>query len=406
MTLLKAQNGIQENMNSLPRPPETFRVLIADDEPDIVAVMAFFLTQDGYRVDKAYDGAEALRLIEENPPDLVLLDVRMPGVDGYTVCRRIKSNPETAFIPVLIITHVRGLDKKVEGVEAGADDYLNKPVNEVELSARVRSLLRMKGLYDEVQAQKQGLEAAVQQRTTELEAALVKLRNLDRLKSEIINNVSHELRTPLTQVKNAVDLIEGCTSPDEMSALIAAAKNASARLERLIKNIIELGSGLSVNPEPVSVSDAIYQAIVAMRAVHPMNGIRIQAVLDDDLPRVYADRAGLVQVLQHLLDNAVKFSPDGGKIEVIARRDGLKDVWIAVRDHGIGIPESEIDNIFERFYQVDGSTTRSYGGMGIGLSIVKLIIKGHGSEVKVTSARGKGSTFSFALPVVEDGGRA
>ncbi len=387
-------------MSDLPRPPETFTVLVADDDPDIVEVLSFFLEHDGYQVAKAYNGDEAIAILTREQPDLVLLDVRMPGADGYTVCRHIKSNPKTAFIPVVIITRVRGLDSRMAGVEAGADDYLNKPVNEVELSARVRSLLRMKALHDAVEEQKQHLEDAVKERTAQLETALEKLRSLDRLKSEIINNVSHELRTPLTQVKNAVDLIEGCTSPDEMSALVSVAKQAAVRLEHLIKNIVELGSGLTMNLEPISVSESVYQSIVAMRAAHPLNGIQIEAVLENDLPQVYADRTGLVRVLQHLLDNAVKFSPNGGKIEIIAKNQSDSYVWIGVRDHGVGIPPHELDNIFEQFYQVDGSSTRSYGGVGIGLSIVKLIVEGHGSEVHVTSEEGKGSTFSFTLPTV------
>ncbi len=397
MTLLETQSLAWQ----LPRPPEQFAVLVADDDPDIVEVMALLLERDGYRVLKAYDGDEALRVIDAERPDLALLDVRMPGADGYTVCQRVKANPETTFIPVVLITNVRGLNSKVTGVEAGADDYLNKPFNEVELSARVRSLLRVKGLHDELEAHKRGLEAAVQERTAQLEAALEKLRNLDRLKSEIINNVSHELRTPLTQVKNAVDLIEGCTSPDEMSALVTVAKQASVRLERLIKNVIELGAGLTVTMEPVSVMELVHQAIVALRAVHPLNGIQIEALIDKDLPLVWADRNGLVRVLQHLLDNAVKFSPNGGHVEVIARRDGDRAVWIGVRDHGIGIPPGELEHIFDQFYQVDGSTTRPYGGMGIGLSIVKLIVEGHGSKINVESRPNAGSTFSFTLAAAE-----
>lgn len=383
--------------SALPRPPEQFTVLIVDDDPDIVEVLAFFLELDGYQILKAYDGDEALQVVSERKPDLVLLDVHMPGVDGYAVCRHIKADLATAFIPVVIVTRMGGANNKMISVEAGADDYLNKPVNDVELRARVRSLLRMKGLHDTLEGQKDRLEEMVQDRTAQLEQALKKLRDLDRLKSEIINNVSHELRTPLTQVKNAVDLIEGCTSPDEMSALVSVAKNASVRLERLVKNITELGAGLNMQFEPVSIADSIYQAIVAMRAGHTLNGVQIEAVLDDDLPPVLADRNGLVRALQHLLDNAVKFSPDGGKIEVIARNNS-DSVWVAVRDHGIGISESEIDNIFEQFYQVDGSATRAYGGVGIGLSIVKLIIEGHGSEIEVASTKGKGSTFSFSLP--------
>ena len=380
----------------LPRPPATFTVLVADDDPDTVEVMAFLLERDGYQVLKAYNGYETMHMVDTWRPDLVLLDVRMPGADGYAVCRHIKANPQTAFIPVVMITHVRGLDNRITGVDAGADDFLNKPVNEVELAARVRSLLRMKGLHDELEVHRRNLEATVQERTAQLQAALTRLQSLDRLKADIVNNVSHELRTPLTQVKNAVDLIEGCASPDEMSALVSVAKQASARLERLVRSIVELESGLNVTKEPTSVTDSIHRAIVALHASQQAHSVHIEADIEKGLPPVLADRVGLVRALQHLLDNAIKFSPDGATVEIIARR-AEGGVWIGVRDHGIGIPGDAREHIFEEFYQVDGSATRPFGGMGIGLSIVKLIIEGHGAKVNVESAQGKGSTFSFVL---------
>ncbi len=383
--------------NFLSRSPDEFLILIADDDPNVVEVLSLLLEREGYKTVPAYDGEEALAMVRELRPDLVLLDVRMPGMDGYEVCRRIKEDPSTAVIPVVMVTMVRGLRNKLTGVEAGADDYLNKPVNEVELAARVRSLLRVKSLYDRIEAYNRELEERVAERTAQLREALDKLTEMERLRSEIINNVSHELRTPLTQVKNAVELLEGARSPDEMQALITTARQAMRRLERLVNNVMDLSAGVQTRLEPVSVRDAARRAVAELS----VDGVEIRIEIEDNLPPVLADRVGLVRVLQHLLDNAIKFSPDGGPVEVIARRDGPDKVLIAVRDSGIGIPQDKLDRIFEVFYQVDGSTTRRFGGAGVGLSLVKLIVEGMGSHINVESREGEGSTFSFVLPIAE-----
>lgn len=219
------------------------------------------------------------------------------------------------------------------------------------------------------------------------------------LKNAIVRNVSHELKTPLLQVKSAVSLLAEDVEDEE---LINYAKNATARLETLVKNITMLGSSLDMNPNPVIVRDAIESARRNLGRIwehrHNATTERFKVILEPQLPPVLADKQGLITVLQLLIDNALKFSDE--EIEIRAQRKN-KEVIISVKDKGIGIAKNELEAIFESFYQVDSSSTRRYGGTGVGLAIVRLILENHDTEIHVESREKYGSTFSFRLPIVE-----
>ena len=218
------------------------------------------------------------------------------------------------------------------------------------------------------------------------------------LKNAIIKNVSHELKTPLLQVKAAVALM---SEDSEDEKLVEYAKGATGRLELLVKNITMLGTSLNVNPGPVIVRDAIEYAKRNLGRIweHRDDVSRIQVKLEENLPPVLADKQGLSTVLQLLADNALKFSE--GDIEIHARKDGNNRIQIAVKDKGIGIAQDDVNKIFETFYQVDQSSTRRYGGTGVGLAIVRLILDHHQAHIHVDSTIEQGSTFSFFLPQVD-----
>lgn len=222
------------------------------------------------------------------------------------------------------------------------------------------------------------------------------LNETNLLKNAIVRNVSHELKTPLLQVKSAVALI----AEDTEDTLTQMAVTATARLETVVKNITLLADSLNGNFGPVLISESIDQAMRNLRRSweHRNDIQRIAIHLDDQLSPVVADRQGLGIVLQQLMDNALKFSKQQQTpVEVRAARCDA-GTHIAVRDYGIGIAEDKLKQIFETFYQVDNSTTRRYGGTGVGLSIVRLILEKHNVEIHVESQLGKGSTFSFTLP--------
>jgi signal transduction histidine kinase len=217
------------------------------------------------------------------------------------------------------------------------------------------------------------------------------------LKNAIVRNVSHELRTPLIQVKAAVALLAEDNEDDE---LIRYAKNATARLETLVKNITSLGESLDIMLNPVIVRDSIEYACRNLGRIweHKNAKERIHINISGEIPPALADKQGLSTALQLLIDNALKFSEDSVEVEVLKIEQGIK---IAIKDKGIGISDKHLENIFETFFQVENSSTRRYGGTGVGLAISSLILDKHNSQIMVDSVVGKGSTFSFILPVAQ-----
>jgi signal transduction histidine kinase len=379
-------------------------VLVVDDEPNNLEILEGFLRIEGFSVLTAEDGVTALRTIANRPPDLVLLDVRMPGLDGFEVCRRIKDDPATTFLPVVIVTALQGSQERVRGAAAGADEFLSKPYDHVELITRVKALLRYKRYHDQVLAANAKLEQRVAARTAELERALAELRGLDHLKSEFITNVSHELRTPLQHVKGYIDLLAegamGNLTPKQVEGLILA-QEAVERLDNVVDDIVDFSSldEHALTLEPIYLLDVCRNVINGYSATAARRRVSITLSMAADLPMVSADRVAVTRILRHLLDNAIKFGPTNQVVQIQADRHGER-VHVSVRDHGPGLTPADVERIFDVFYQLDGSATRKAGGLGVGLALVRKLVEAHGSQVSVQSELGKGSTFGFDLAAV------
>lgn len=238
------------------------------------------------------------------------------------------------------------------------------------------------------------------ERVQQLESDLVgEKRHSDEieiLKNAIVRNVSHELKTPLLHVKSAVSLMAEDAGPD--NKLIRYAENATARLETLVTNITMFGSSLDFNLGPVILRDSVEYARRNLGRIWEQRSEtkRIVLHIDEDLPPVVADKQGLSTILQLLMDNALKFSSD--EIEVHAHRV-RNQIEVSVKDYGIGIAPADMKSIFDSFYQIDSSSTRRYGGAGVGLALVNLLLEHHDSKIKVESKVNKGSTFSFKLKI-------
>jgi signal transduction histidine kinase len=390
-------------MFSTPSPPRA-TVLVVDDEPHNLEVLQGFLHLEGFNVLTAEDGEAALISLPKGRPDLVLLDVRMPGLDGFEVCRRIKDNPATAFVPVVIVTALHGTQERVRGAAAGADEFLTKPFDHTELITRVKALLRIKLYHDQVVTANAELEERVHARTAELERALAELRGLDHLKSQFITNVSHELRTPLHHVKGYIDLLAegamGNLTPKQAEGL-SLTQEAVERLEKVVYDIVDFSTldEDALNFEPIYLLDVCRSVINGYTAMANRRKVSITLSMGNDLPLVLADRVAVTRVLQHLLDNAIKFGPASQVVQIQVDRRAER-VRLAVRDQGPGLAPVEVDRIFDVFYQVDGSATRRAGGLGVGLALVRKLVQAHGSQVTVRSELGKGSTFAFDLEAV------
>jgi signal transduction histidine kinase len=266
------------------------------------------------------------------------------------------------------------------------------------------------GLHAALTTSNRQLEQRVEERTAELRRALERLSELNQLKANLISNVSHELRTPLAHIKGYTELMAdgqlGALN-DEQTHALAVVRRATDRLGRLIEDLIEFSSasrtGLALNLTPVEIPELLAEAIEHSREKAGKAGVALAWQAVPDLPRPLADRERLGWVVHQLLDNAIKFTPDGGRVTVQATPE-TRAVVVEVADTGIGIPRERIREVFEPFHQLDGSPTRRYGGTGLGLALVRLILDAHGAPLNVESRVGAGTRITFTLPVEARGG--
>jgi signal transduction histidine kinase len=249
------------------------------------------------------------------------------------------------------------------------------------------------------------LERRVTERTQALEAALARLTELNQLKANFIANVSHELRTPLTHIKGYNTLLSdetlGPVTGEQREALSVTA-GAVNRLEGLVNDLISYAAAargeLTLNLRPVSVAMIVLQILERSQAKADRQQVTLIHALAPELPLVIADEEKLYWTLLQLVDNGIKFTPEGGQVTVTAEAEPPQ-VRLSVGDTGIGIPANQLDDIFEPFRQLDGSSTRRYGGTGLGLALVRRILDAHGCTLQVASVEGQGSAFSFTLPI-------
>jgi len=258
-----------------------------------------------------------------------------------------------------------------------------------------------------LQAANRTLERRVEERTVELQQALQRVSELSQLKANFISNISHELRTPLTHVKGYIELLVsgslGAISEEQKHAL-QVSQQASTKLEGLIEDLIMVSLAsrgeLSIKLDDMDIRRISSLAVKSYASKALERGIELITSFDEDTPIVQGDSQKVGWVLGQLIDNGIKFTSEGGSVEVGLKREGENLVIVSVSDTGIGIGPAQLKDIFEPFHQLDGSSTRRYGGTGLGLSLVRQIVEAHGSMIDVQSAEGRGTTFKFPLLVV------
>jgi signal transduction histidine kinase/HPt (histidine-containing phosphotransfer) domain-containing protein/BarA-like signal transduction histidine kinase len=384
------------------------RILVIDDEPSTHDLL-LDLFHDSYEVLLASDGVTGLRLAALRSPNLTLLDVLMPGMDGYEVCRRLKQEPSTKDIPVIFLTGAGDIDAETKALRLGAIDFVNKPINSAALVARVNNLMNLKKAQDEL------LELAAQRHLQDMEAEVERSAAKDRartlelqMKDEFLSHVSHELRSPLSSIYLFVSLISdrlaGEISPQQDEYLRIVLENVAqmkAMVDALLDTIRMRTGSLDVRLKSTSVGDAAEYAMHALEQKAAAKIIDMSLHVGNDIGYAYADPARLRQILGILLENAVKFTPSHGRVDLkvgpLESDPGL--LLLQVSDTGCGISPEHTKQIFDHLYQVDSSDTGGRVALGLGLHIAKELVKLHGGTIWVESAPEQGSHFRFTLPV-------
>lgn len=360
-------------------------VMIVDDTPANIEILSESLG-DEYEMFFATSGADALELIRADKPDLILLDIMMPGMDGYQLCSILKADPSTRDIPIIFVTAMIGEEEEIKGLELGAIDYLTKPISPHIVRARVKNHLELKRYRDLLE--------------TLANAA-------DRAKKEFLRSVSHELRTPLTPIIGMTDLVLDTEEDDNKRKYLTMVQKSALRLLGIVEDLIETsrleGEGIAPDNSPFLLSLFLDTVVMEATTLAGSKGLEFHAFLDPNLPHaVVSDQGMLHKVLTMLLNNAVKFTP-AGEVRLEVRRlevAGEPMLQISVSDTGIGIEPGDLERIFSDFTQSDGSITRSFPGLGLGLTLARRMTELMDGSIWAESAPGGGSLFQVQIPLV------
>jgi signal transduction histidine kinase len=387
------------------------RVLIVDDERRNLELLKIMLKSDGYVLRTALSGEEALAIVASEPPDLILLDVMMPGMDGYEAAGKIKANPATKNIPVIMLTALDDRNARMLGLSAGAEDFLTKPVDRAELSVRVRNLLRLKAYGDKLRTTLAALETANAQLADALEEASdarLMAEHANNAKTQFLRAMSHELRTPLNAISGYTEILEmgirGAVNPEQTKDL-GRIKRAAAYLLRLINDVLTIARLEGARPLhlvalPVDAVLAEVDGLCALQA--KAKGLSLTVLPSEHDFVVAADAERFQQILLNLITNAIKFTAKGGAVEVTCAREG-EMLRVRVKDTGVGVRAIDIDRVFEPFVQIDRHlTTATQQGVGLGLSISRELARAMHGDLTLQSTEGLGSTFTLTIPIASE----
>jgi signal transduction histidine kinase len=363
-------------------------ILVVDDDPTQRLLAHELLEQSGFEVVQAVSGQDSLDRDRADRPDLIILDVMMPGIDGYELCRSIRADEDLGRTPILMVTGLEDSDSIGRAFEAGATDFVGKPVHWPMLAHRVKFVLRLASVEREMRAARDSAEAG------------------NRAKSVFLANMSHELRTPLNAIIGFSEIMRrnalGPLGNERYAEYISDIYESGVHLLEIVNNVLDLSkveSGrMEIFDDVVSVDAVVRAAVKQVAPRVAATGIDLRVSIDKRVASVIAGEIRPKQILINLLSNAVKFTPEKGVVEVTVRPAAGGEIVFAVRDTGIGISPEDLPRILQPFLQLDDRLNRRYEGTGLGVPLALAMAKLHGGSLTYDSERGRGTTAILTLP--------
>ncbi len=387
--------------------PSDFLILVVDDIPHNLQVMSEVLETKGYETSFANNGLQALEQIPFAKPDLILLDLMMPEMDGIEVCKRLKSHPDFCKIPIIFLTASNERNNLVKAFEVGAVDYITKPFQTEEVLARIEVQLKNMKFQQELEEKNHELNQEIKRRLI-IEESLVKAKesaeSANQAKSTFLANMSHELRSPLNGILGFTELIQSSVNltPEDQHSL-GIIYRSGEHLLSLINDILDLSkieSGkIVLNPVDFNLTQMLWELEEMFHLKAHQKNLRLNWIVSGEIPQwVHGDRVKLRQVLINLIGNAIKFTPQGRVQLQVSSKLVQEELLLSftVSDTGVGMTPQEIDHLFEPFVQGNAGITSSEG-TGLGLAISRKYVQLLGGDISVNSEVGKGTTFQFVI---------
>jgi len=362
-------------------------ILVVDDTPANLRLLSGMLKNEGYKVRPVPNGKLALQAAESNPPDLILLDINMPEMDGYDVCQHLKQDENLREIPVIFISALTETMDKVKAFTVGGVDYVTKPFQFEEVQARVETHLKLR------------------RQSLELQEKYEQLRQLEELRDNLVHMIVHDMRSPLTVVSGYLELLmmQAAEKLDEKDLeFLSYCTESTENLVEMVSSLLDVSkmeSGeMQLNPEEVDLGLVAGEVLQKLDALKGGKELSLEA--PDDPVTLVCDSDLIRRTVQNLVGNSLKFTPEGGSVKVkLEPTDGK--VRVSVIDTGPGIPPEYRDRIFEKFGQVEMREHKQKHSTGLGLTFCKLAVETHGGQIGVDSEVGEGSTFWFELPATQ-----
>ncbi|MCX6067556.1 MAG: hybrid sensor histidine kinase/response regulator [Chloroflexi bacterium] len=361
----------------------SYKILVIDDEIHLLVGIKGLLARAGHTAITARDSLSGIEMAEKHLPDLILCDIMMPGLDGFKVKEKLNDNPLTKDIPFLYISANASQAGKIKGFEVGADDYITKPFNPDELLARVDAVFRR---FDKGR----------------LQASQEVTQQITRMQQEISHNISHELRTPMTQILMSLDIVlrEKYEDPETLKWFVDTALSQSFRLNAIIDDFIflsnyDVGHNTFMR-QKIHLDTDFIEPLKQREKLYEDKNMNLQVKIEPGVV-IHAPRHEFKLVALHLVDNGLKFAPPATTVDVNISPNGEGGCFFTVTDFGEGIPEDMQEKVFERFFQVSQGDARQHGGLGVGLTIARILARSMGGDVTITSQE-KGCRVQMEIP--------
>jgi K+-sensing histidine kinase KdpD len=373
------------------------KVLIVEDNQENTDLLVFFLKPKGYKITTVADGLQALETIKNDKPDIILLDIMLPKMNGFELCEKLKSDRATMSIPILMITALKELKDKIRALEVGADDFISKPFENVELLARVKSLLRLKEYHDQLEESNARLE---EQNQT--------LTRMDQFKEELINLIVHDMKNPLFVIQGNLQMMSmnlDQAPSENLKKYTKRIERSSQQLLRMIVNLLDISrfeeGNLELKQDIVSINKIIEEITLRVREYPENKAKEIVCEMDESIPETIMDRSIMERVLENMINFATNNSADEGQVNIQSRSLEDGQIQFSIHDNGTQIPKKFHDKIFEKFSQAEIKNAGYRVERALGLTFCKMAIDAHNGKMWMDLDNPVGNRFVIQMPAIK-----